>query len=68
MKKFEYKTRCRPTTYDSNDEWFEVEHANGWELVSIDYTRTDVNGYSTSKTQFYIFRKEIIEFENKDSI
>ena len=60
MKTYKYRTLAKTYKYRNNDEWFESMHKEGWELVSPDFTRIS-NGYSSNNTQYYIFRKEIIE-------
>lgn len=57
---YKYKRASLPPMYyrDPNGlcKWFEDEHKNGWELVTVDYTTVN-NGYFDNKYICYIFRK-----------
>ena len=68
---YEYKTLISPDqpTSEGFNVWLKQQYEDGkWELVGPDYTRTNFDGISNSMTQYYIFRKEGINFNNQETI
>jgi len=63
---YQYKIEQFPANKPFTDKeicyWFERMHSDGWELVSVDYTKVWSGGYeSGGRYQRYIFRKQIFE-------
>ena len=69
MKKYTIEPLPSKYYYEGGKaKWFEDMDAVGWELVGPDYTRTNFEGRSNTMVQYYIFRKEEINFNKKETI